>query len=303
MNVTIENNKYVAVISTFGAEIQSFTRKSDGTEYIWTGDASVWKNHAPILFPFVARCLGDHYNIDGQDCVYTKNHGFVRELETKVILQEKSKVIFELTESEDTLYRYPYHFSLQSEYEVVEDGLNWKITVKNTDTKAFKFSVGTHAAFCCPRNTDPEGTKNSDYVVEFEKREKLNRVATTPDNFLKVGDDGKVPFTYAYNEAESGIIPLNEAGFGNGHLFAEYKSEWVGLRNRKDNSLIRIDTKGFPYTMIWQNTAGKPSFICIEPWYGIPDTENSDHIWNNKIGLINLPAGESFESIQNIRIE
>lgn len=55
--------------------------------------------------------------------------------------------------------------------------------------------------------------------------------------------------------------------------------------------------------MIWQNTAGTPQFVCIEPWHGIPDIENTDHIWDNKIGLIELGAGKKFFCEQNICVE
>ena len=300
MNITIENEKYIAVINSFGAEIQSLKRKADGTEFIWSGDSSVWKNHAPILFPFVARCLGGYFEIEGKKCEYNRNHGFARDLDTKVICQEKSKVVFELTESEDTLYRYPYCFSLKTEYELCETGLKWKITTTNTDKKPFKFSVGTHTAFACPRNTDAEGTKLTDYVVEFEKKNPLTAVVCTPEGYISVDDKGKAPCTVPYNEAEKGFVPLTEAGFANGHLFKNHDCEWVGLRNKKDNSIIKISTKGFPYCMIWQNTSGSPQFVCIEPWHGIPDTENTTHIWDEKIGLIELKPGESFDSIQDI---
>ena len=47
----------------------------------------------------------------------------------------------------------------------------------------------------------------------------------------------------------------------------------------------------------------KAGFICIEPWYGIPDAENTDHIWENKRGLIELAPGENFDAVQNIVIE
>ena len=302
MNILIENEKYKAEICTLGAEIHSLTSKADGTEYIWNGEPSVWKSHAPILFPFVARCLDNHFMIEGKRCEYTKNHGFARDLETKVILQEKSKVVFELTESDQTLYRYPYKFSLKTEYELTDDGLNWKITVKNNDEKTFKFSVGTHAAFCCPRNTDPAGTENSDYVVEFENREKLISVLCNENGFLAADKDGNAPCTAPYNEAEPGIIPLTKDGFGNGHLFTNFTSNWVGLRNKKDNSLISIETKGFPYCMIWQNTAGAPSFICIEPWHGVADAENTNHIWEEKFGLNDLAPGKEFICQQNIKI-
>ncbi|MCQ2575781.1 MAG: aldose 1-epimerase family protein [Treponema sp.] len=303
MNYTIENNSFKAVINSFGAEIQSLVRKSDSTEYIWSGDSSVWKNHAPILFPFVARCLGGYFMIEGKKCEYSRNHGFARDLDTKVILQEDSKIIFELTESEDTLYRFPYHFSLQTCYEVTENGLNWTITVKNTDSKAFRFGVGTHTAFACPRNTDAKGTKLTDYEVEFQNKEPLTAVICTPEGYIEVDENGNAPCTKPYGETKTGIVPLTEAGFANGHLFGKYTSEWVGLRNKKDNSIIKISTKGFPYCMLWQNTSGAPQFVCIEPWHGIPDVINTDHIWENKLGMNEVKPGESFVSSQNITVE
>ncbi len=115
MNVTIENQKFKLEVSTLGAEIQDFVKKDDGTQLIWKGDKSVWKNHAPILFPFVARCLGGYFMIEGKKCEYSRNHGFARDLESKLIKQEASKLVFELTESSDTLNRFPYKFSLITE--------------------------------------------------------------------------------------------------------------------------------------------------------------------------------------------
>lgn len=300
MIVTIENNKFKAEIDSFGAEIQHFVKKADGTELIWNGDKSVWGNHAPILFPFVARCLDNHFMIEGKRCEYTKNHGFARNLDTKVILQEPTKVAFELTDSPDTSYRFPYKFSLITEYEVTDEGLNWKMTVKNTDTKAFRFGIGTHTAFTCPRNTDAAGTQISDYVVEFEKKEALTGVKCTPDGYIITEDDGKTLITFPYGEAEKGFVPATAAGYGNGHLFLTGNSAWVGLRNKKTGSLISIESKGFPYTMIWQNVNGDPQFICIEPWHGLPDTEKTDHVWEHKIGLNEVKPGESFVSQQNI---
>ena len=296
MIITIENNFFKSEISTKGAELQNLIDKKNGKDIIWQGDKSVWGNHAPILFPFVARCLGGHFMIEGTKCEYTRNHGFARDLEWKCIANTADSATFELTQSEETLYRFPYSFSVKTEYKLTEKGLNWKITVKNTDKKPFRFGTGTHAAFSL------NGNKAEDFIVEFEKKEPLTAVLCTPDGYLQADESGNVPSTKPYGEKEAGIIPVTSAGFGNGHLFTNITSDWVGLRNLKDNSIIKIQTKGFPYCMIWQNTSGTPQFICIEPWHGLPDAINTDHIWNNKTGLVELAAGNEFICTQNIEI-
>lgn len=297
MLIKLENNNFTTEISTKGAEMQNLVRKSDGKDIIWQGDKSVWGNHAPILFPFVARCWGDYFIIDGKKCEYTRNHGFARDLEWKCTFQNGDCATFELTESKNTLYRFPYSFCLKAEYKLTEKGIDWKITVRNTDDKTFKFGIGTHAAFSL------NGNKVEDFIVEFEKKEALTAVCCTPDCFLVKDKAGKAPVTKLFGEEEAGLVPVTSAGFGNGQLFTNITSDWVGLRNRLDGSIIKIQTKGFPYCMLWQNTKGTPQFVCLEPWHGVTDTENSDHVWENKVGMNELAPGKEFVCEQNIWVE
>lgn len=297
MIIKLENKNFVAEINTKGAELQHLVCKSDKKDIIWQGDKSVWGNHAPILFPFVARCLGGYFMIDGKKCEYSRNHGFARDLEWQCTEQSSDSATFELTQSDETLYRFPYSFILKTEYKLKDNGLDWKIIVKNTDTKAFKFSTGTHAAFSL------NGGTAENFVIEFEKKEPLTAVVCTPECYLQADKEGKAPLTKIYGEKEAGIIPVTNSGFGNGHLFTNITSDWVGLRNLKDNSIIKIQTIGFPYCMIWQNTSGTPQFVCLEPWQGLTDAENTDHNWDNKVGLIDLAAGKEFCCEQNIWVE
>lgn len=48
---------------------------------------------------------------------------------------------------------------------------------------------------------------------------------------------------------------------------------------------------------------GTPQFVCLEPWQGLTDAENTDHNWDNKVGLSDLAAGKEFSSEQNIWVE
>ena len=306
MKVTLKNNNYEVILDSHGGEIVAF-RGSDGTKYVFEGPESVWKFHAPVLFPHVGRIKDGFYTVNGQE-YHLVNNGMSRDMEHTVIEQSPLSVTFELTESEETKDKYPWKFSLKTHYELKENGLLFTTSVTNTDASPILFSLGSHTAFCCPRNTDPEGTTNADYQYEFQVKEPLTQVLLNENAQLRADEEGTAPCTAPYGEKNAGIIPINAEGFGNGHFFTAFSSEWVGLRNKKDSSLIKVNCSGYPYLMVWQGGSGEKGvegcgFNCIEPWYGTADAENTDHSWEEKAALIQLNPGETFTADQSIYIE
>lgn len=307
MKITLTNGKYEAVIDTHGAELNAFRDVKTGTKYIFEGPEEVWKFHAPVLFPHVGRIKDGFMTYAGKEYNLV-NNGMSRDLEHTLISQTETSATFELKESAETASKFPWKFSLKTFYELKDNGITFTTTVTNTDDTTMTFSLGSHSAFCCPRNTDPEGTTNSDYQYEFEVKEPLTTVLLNDAAQLAVDEDGTAPVTKAYGEKEAGIIPINASGFGNGHFFTKFSSKWVGLRNKKDNSLLKVNCNGYPYLMVWQGGKGEEGvsgngFNCIEPWYGTADAENSDHAWENKAALISLEPGKSFTADQSITIE
>ena len=61
MTITLKNSTYEVVLNTHGAEINSFRGVKDGTAYVFEGPESVWKFHAPVLFPHVGRIKDGFY--------------------------------------------------------------------------------------------------------------------------------------------------------------------------------------------------------------------------------------------------
>lgn len=307
MTITLKNNNYEVVLNTHGGEINSFRSVKDGTQYVFEGPESVWKFHAPVLFPHVGRIKDGFYTYEGKEYKLV-NNGMSRDMEHKVVEQSETSVTFELTESAETAEKFPWKFSLKTHYELKDNGLVFTTTVTNTDSTPMMFSVGSHTAFCCPRNTDPAGTTNSDYRYEFEVKEPLTTVLLNDAAQLAVDEEGTSPCTKPYGEKEAGIVPINGEGFGNGHFFTAFKSNWVGLRNMKDGSIVKVNCAGYPYLMVWQGGNGAEGasgngFNCIEPWYGTADAENTDHEWTDKTGLITIEPGKSFTADQSITIE
>lgn len=307
MKITLKNSKYEVVLNSLGAEINSFRVLKNGTQLVFEGPTEVWKYHAPVLFPHVGRIKNGFYTYKGKEYNLV-NNGMSRDMEHKIIAQDEKSVTFELTESEETFPKFPWKFSLKTYYELKDDGLIFTTTVTNTDSSEMLFSLGSHTAFCCPRNTDAAETTNSDYQYEFEVKEPLTTVLLNSEAQLATDEDGTAPCTKLYGEKDAGIIPINEKGFGNGHFFTKFSSNWVGLRNKKDNSLIKVNCENYPYLMVWQGGNGAEGisgngFNCIEPWYGTADAENTDHSWENKPALISLESGKSFTADQSIMLE
>lgn len=52
MQETLRIDAAEAIVDTMGGELISY--KSNGKEYVWTGDKAYWSGHAPVLFPFVS---------------------------------------------------------------------------------------------------------------------------------------------------------------------------------------------------------------------------------------------------------
>lgn len=307
MTITLRNDNYEVVLNSHGAEINAFRSVKDGTKYVFEGPEDVWKFHAPVLFPHVGRIKDGFYTYRGTE-FHLVNNGMTRDMEHTLVEQTETSALFEVTESEYTADKFPWKFSLRTYYELKENGLVFTTTVTNTDTTPMQFSLGSHTAFCCPRNTDSAGTTNADYQYEFERREPLTTVLLNSEAQLAVDEEGTAPCTKPYGETEAGIIPIGKNGFGNGHFFTGFSSKWVGLRNKKDGSLVKVNCAGYPYLMVWQGGNGSDGaagngFNCIEPWYGTADAENTEHEWEAKAALISLEPGKSFTADQSITIE
>ena len=85
MTITLKNSNYEVVLNTHGAEINSF-RGADGTKYVFEGPESVWKFHAPVLFPHVGRIKDGFCTYNGKE-YHLVNNGMSRDLEHKLIEQ------------------------------------------------------------------------------------------------------------------------------------------------------------------------------------------------------------------------
>ncbi len=276
----IRNDFISATIHEKGAELQRLT--ASGVDYMWDGNPDVWGKHSPILFPIVGTLKDNQYRY--QDHWYSlSRHGFAREMVFRLAEQEAHRVRFELSDTADTLARYPFHFLLGVDYSLSGNRLTVAYAVTNTGAGPMYFSLGAHPAFRVPL---VPGTNYDDYAVRFNKKETAGR--------WPISADGLIEKRSLQLLEENDTLPLTKALFAKDALvFKDLQSDSVTLESNKTTHGLEMDFRGFPYFGIWAATGA--NFVCLEPWCGIADAVDANQELTAKEGINTLAAGDRFE--------
>jgi galactose mutarotase-like enzyme len=97
-------------------------------------------------------------------------------------------------------------------------------------------------------------------------------------------------------------IVLNEELFKDDALvFNDLNIKTLTLKNSINENYIKLNFENFPYLGIWSKPTGAP-FICIEPWFGVADDENSNQNLEDKKGMITLEKNGIFSCFYSVRI-
>ena len=269
----LTNDVLTVTVSSIGAELLSV--KKDNEERIWPGDPDFWDGRAPLLFPICGRLKDDKYIYDDKE-YNLEYHGYGRFLEFDIEKIESQSIVFLHRYNSKTLELFPFEYELRVVYKLENSSLKITYIINNLGDKDMFFSIGSHEGLYCP-----EGI--CEYSVVFEKPESLDCVVCSADYFghdvVNKGNDVKEFY-------------LNDKYFENGSLsFINLKSKNFTLINRRTGktTVLKTDNNYSVFTLWSVPNAG---FICLEPWYGMPDFIDSDYNIINKEGIITLPKHE-----------
>lgn len=283
MDYRIENEYLKVAVTTFGAQVKSVIRKCDDVEHIWQADPAVWGYHAPILFPHCGKLTGGIMDAKGQKFPMTQ-HGFARLMEHRFVEQSENQIVLELTDSPETLTRWPYHFCLTSTITLEGDTVHHTLTVENRDEDPMPFGIGFHPAFAIPFD---EKHKATDYELRFDQVESPICLAT-PDGLIS-GE------TYSLGRNITSI-PVDARLFDNdSHCMVGLQSRTLGLYEKGTGRGVVCGLRNFPYCLIWSKP-GEPRFICIEPWNSLPSPAEGSTKWEEKPAAAILNPGENWST-------
>ena len=280
--ITLSNDVICAQINTLGAELCSL-KNTKNKDFIWEGDPAYWGKHSPVLFPIVGTLKNNTYTHNNEEYILTR-HGFARDIEFKLVDKTKSTATFSIQSNSATLANYPFQFELQIQYTLVHATLEIAYTVINKDTTEIPFSIGAHPAFALPGNFE-------NYSLEFEKAEPLEYTLLENDlvsiqTETIATNSNSVNLTYKLFERDALI-------------FKKMQSNSLTIHD-KEKPLLKVHFENFPNMGIWTKV-GAP-FICIEPWFGYSDTNESNGNLFEKEGVVILKSEDTFQTKFSIEI-
>lgn len=263
--ITIENEYLSINIKEKGAELAKIYNKVDAIDYLWSGDNQYWGRHAPVLFPIIGKLNQDAYTVEEKKYVMSQ-HGFARDFDFELVNQDENNALFRLVDNEQTQKMYPFQFKLEINYFLEGKKLTVQYNVENlSETNKMPFALGAHPGFNVPLN---DTGVFSDYNLTFEPPLR-NSV-----QILEI-DDGPFPFITGNNKdlvlTKENTLGLDYKTFDNGLLILDEVVNNVTLSSPLSKNSITLEVSDFPYLTLWTVENKQAPFLCIEPFYGLPD--------------------------------
>jgi len=286
----IENGRIAVVISEKGAQMQSIL--ADGTEFLWQGDSTYWKDRATNLFPYIGRLTDGKYSYKGKS-YEMEIHGFAKVKKFRVINKSESHIEFSIKEDPSTLMQYPFKFEYRVSYRLLENSIEIQYHVINNSEDIMCFAVGGHPGFNVPNE---EGLSFEDYEIEFEQNSFPDRIGQTSAYFLS-GDQWRYPLE------DDKRFKLTHDLFDEDAIILQNISNTVSILSKKGKRKVSVHYPHMKYVGIWHRPHSDAPFVCIEPWSSLPSRQDIIEDIEFKSDLNRLEPGKEYTNRWRITIE
>ena len=312
MIYTLKNSEMEVQVSSKGGELVSM-KDADQTEYIWIGDATYWKRHAPQLFPCIGRLTNNQYRMDGA-LHEMGQHGFLRDYElTKVESEEQAgaetvrdaagqagaeaetvtSLHLQLQSDTSTRQLYDRDWTVDIFYSLCGKTLSVRFQVRNCDTRTMRFGYGIHPGFNVPLNP---ALRFEDYWLDFHEVSTPKQMELTEHYTISGG-------MHDYALAEGRYLPLQHSLFDHDAIILKDMPHTVTLGSQKDEKKVTVTFPDMPYLGIWHAPETGAPFVCIEPWSSLPSTDGVIDEFETKPDFITVEPEETYTNSWSISIE
>ena len=290
MIYTLRNSEIEVQVSSKGGELVSL-RDAEQTEYIWIGDATYWKRHAPQLFPCIGRLTNNQYRMDGA-LHEMGQHGFLRDYELTKVEESETSLHLRLTSDASTRQLYDRVWIVDIFYTLCGKTLSVKFQVRNCDARTMRFGYGIHPGFNVPLNP---ALRFEDYRLDFHEVSIPKQMELTERYTISGG-------MHDYALEEDRYLPLQHSLFDHDAIILKDMPHTVTLGSQKDEKKVTVTFRDMPYLGIWHAPETDAPFVCIEPWSSLPSTDGVIDEFETKPDFITVEPEQTYTNRWSISI-
>lgn len=290
MICTLRNSEMEVQVSSKGGELVSL-RDAEQTEYIWIGDATYWKRHAPQLFPCIGRLTNNQYRMDGA-LHEMGQHGFLRDYELMKVEESETSLHLQLQSDASTRQFYDRDWTVDIFYSLCGKTLSVKFQVRNCDTRTMRFGYGIHPGFNVPLNP---ALCFEDYRLDFHEVSIPKQMELTERYTISGG-------MHDYALEEGRYLPLQHSLFDHDAIILKDMPHTVTLGSQKDEKKVTVAFPDMPYLGIWHAPETDAPFVCIEPWSSLPSTDGVIDEFETKPDFITVEPEQTYTNCWSISI-
>jgi galactose mutarotase-like enzyme len=284
---SIASTQLIAEIDPHGAQL-SVLRDRAGRDLLWNGDASVWAGRAPLLFPIVGVLAGGSYRL-GSTRYALSRHGFARDKEFTRETASATSASFVLRPDASTLAVFPFQFELLARYQLEGATLSVSTEIRNRGKADMPASFGYHPGFRWPL---PYGEPRASHSLQFESDE--------PGTVRRIDANGLLTPARHPTPIVNRQLPLTDALFCDDVLILDQVKSRSVVYGGNRGPKLRIAFPDAVYLGLW--TKPDASFICIEPWHGITDSQGFSGDFMEKPGVFVLKGGAALTAKMDITL-
>lgn len=271
--IILKNKDITVHISEIGAEMHRITAKDK--EILWCRDPKVWSQSAPILFPICGRLREERYTLNGKE-YHLPIHGFAHNTRFSVAEQSDTHVRLFITDTEETLQNYPFHFEFSVSYTLTDHTVEVEFATQNKGNSTLYYSLGGHYGFAL-------ADEITNYELAFDRLLSLDRQILDGAFFLRQ--------TECVLKQRS-VLPLSYKICDNDtYAFLNISERACVLRRKGAPSGIRVEYPDSPHLMLW--TLPGQKYICVEPWNGSADFVDGSTEISKKQDIISLGMNQT----------
>ncbi|MGR3741826.1 aldose 1-epimerase family protein [Companilactobacillus sp. DQM5] len=270
--ITLQNEEIKVTIDPNGAELVSVKDIVTNVEYIWQADPKVWKRHAPVLFPIVGKLKNNHY-FYGNNEYEMGQHGFARDMKFDISVKNDNFVSLLLKNNSETLKKYPFNFEFYVNYTLSGRSVLVNYQVINPKDEDLYFSIGAHPGFTLPLANN---TKFEDYYFEFSPEEERYKIPLESSN---------INLKSHFKTSESKYLISHDLFKDDALIFELEGTNTVSIKSDKTSYGVEISSDNAEFVGLWSTYPTKGNFVCIEPWWGIADTNETSGNFEEKYAI------------------